>query len=248
MYLRKHINILKSITADYYIKIFGTAGAYSAIWNDTNLVQDSNLKSTDLAELRLLIDKVISERTSNDCIYWCDKEQSDNRIFEFERFMSEAQIDKLGIDEKLREISKYLGKPTRHWFLMANKLIFKNANVGSGGGVHRDSPFSNQIKIIWYLNDVDGANGPFTFQEGTHARAHTQEYKLGEMRFEKMIGKRTEVTGKAGTMVICDTKCVHGGKPMTTGVRYAITLYSFSRNSKRNQELTNMRNQNQNIQ
>jgi hypothetical protein len=28
-------------------------------------------------------------------------------------------------------------------------------------------------------------------------------------------------------MLVCDTKCIHSGKPIEKGVRYAVTLYTL---------------------
>ena len=44
--------------------------------------------------------------------------------------------------------------------VMANRTVFKNNNIGSGAGWHKDS-YSNQYKSILYLNDVNSENGPF---------------------------------------------------------------------------------------
>src|SRR3546814_14658032 len=41
----------------------------------------------------------------------------------------------------------YVGRSTKSWLLMANRLLPKDGNLGSGGGLHRDSPFSHQDRM-----------------------------------------------------------------------------------------------------
>lgn len=114
---------------------------------------------------------------------------------------------------------------------MANRVVTKPQNLGSGGGLHRDSPFSHQVKCIWYLSDVTPLTGPFRYLPGTHKDLLSQrsDYPIGKMRFERVHGEMVEVHAPAGSLLICDTKCIHGGKPIQEGVRYALTLYTSLR-------------------
>ena len=47
---------------------------------------------------------------------------------------------------------------------MANKLIYKKGNLGSGGGWHRDTFFKKQLKFIIYLSDVGEKNGELFYK------------------------------------------------------------------------------------
>ena len=75
------------------------------------------------------------------------------------------------------------------YFTLAGHLKFESNNLGSGGGWHRDSPFTNQIKTIVYLTDVSSNNGPFEYLVGSHKRSFYAKLKnrwaieLNRMRF-----------------------------------------------------------------
>ena len=47
-------------------------------------------------------------------------------------------------------------------YVMANKVIYKDYNLGSGQGWHKDN-IARQLKFMIYLNDVDSENGPFQY-------------------------------------------------------------------------------------
>ena len=129
----------------------------------------------------------------------------------------------------MKAIDAYLGTRTRSWFLMANRVVPKPGNLGSGGGLHRDSAYSHQVKCIWYLCDVASGNGPFRYIPGSHrsAFADRRHYPLGENRVAAAERPLAEVTAKAGSLLVADTKCIHGGKPIERGARYALTLYTY---------------------
>ena len=52
-----------------------------------------------------------------------------------------------------------------------------------------------------------------------------KKYQIGKTRFENIGDKYIEVIAPSGSLLICDTKCLHRGKPIRSGERYAITLY-----------------------
>jgi len=159
---------------------------------------------------------------------WRDPEGSDTRILAFERHMADY-LPLLRIDRRVKAIDAYLGMRTKSWFLMANRVVPSSGSRGSGGGLHRDSAFSHQVKCIWYLSDVTTASGPFRYVPGSHrtALADRDRYPLGETRIRIVPDPLVEVTGKAGTLLVADTKCIHGGKPCETGARHALTLYTY---------------------
>lgn len=132
------------------------------------------------------------------------------------------------------------------YFQMLGHIVYKEGNLGSGSGWHRDSPFSHQFKFILYLNDVNEGNGPFQYILGTHKEDEIYRYTkvleadLGKYRFSesdvdvimrKMTNlKIANIIGNAGTLLIADVKGLHRGKPLEYGERWATTRYYFDKN------------------
>ena len=115
---------------------------------------------------------------------------------------------------------------------------------GSGGGWHRDDADAKQTKAILYLSDVEMENGPFQFIEGSHKpwdiyrMAFKYNFSFGQNRFtdqelEKVIqdqpNRLKTFTGKAGTLILTDTRGLHRGMPIRKGERYALTNYNWVR-------------------
>lgn len=129
------------------------------------------------------------------------------------------------------------------WFQMIGKITYKEGNLGSGSGWHRDSPFTHQFKAILYLTDVTEENGPFEYIKGTHRKdslketakflgIETSQYRFSPEQIERLeasgiVPKRTTVTGKKGTLLMADVRGLHWGKPLRSGQRMAITRYFF---------------------
>lgn len=200
-------------------------GNLSQIFNDTVLVEENVL---DGGSCRALMESIDSQLEMNG-EQFVDDAGADRRIFYFERQVPNL-IVKLQIEDLLIDISKYLGANVKHWFLMANKVEYRPGNKGSGGGFHRDSVYSHQLKVIWYLNDVGNENGPFAFVRGSHKRlfSRASPLKPPHSRCEGTPEHLEAVTGDAGLRLVCDTRCVHGGMPVLKGCRYAVTLYTFT--------------------
>lgn len=127
------------------------------------------------------------------------------------------------VPRRIDAIDAFVGRKTKSWFLMASLLLPKDNSIGSGGGLHRASPFSNQVKCIWYLYDVTTENDPFqSFPETRFKPMKTRkDYPLGESRFDSVSHELVEA--KAGSLLACDTKGIYSGKPIKKGVRYAVT-------------------------
>lgn len=182
------------------------------------------------------IDNFIASGSSN---VWQDDTKADHRIY----FINEIDEDFNAFYEnpKIREVLKaYTGTANPLGMLLAAKIEYKEGNLGSGGGWHRDSPVTHQFKAVCYLNDVDEQNGPFQYIRGSHRKGNVirnylnKVFKPGQYRFtEDEISnylaennKKVEsVTGKAGTLVYADTKGIHRGKPVEQGVRYVLFCY-----------------------
>jgi hypothetical protein len=131
-----------------------------------------------------------------------------------------------GLNEQiLGIISGYLG--------MYSRLLYLNVwcNVPTCGNAvfsqrwHRDPEDKRQVKVFLYLRDVDENTGPFSFIRGTHnggpyRRIFPQTMKESmyppENDVERLFKpeQRQVCTGKAGTLVFCDTSGIHkGGHP-----------------------------------
>ena len=104
------------------------------------------------------IDKAIIKYPN---LIWRDKLNSDNRILGAEilnddilKFFNNKMIYRVG--------ETYCKLQLKNTMTMANKVVFKNNNLGSGDGWHRDA-YRKQFKSILYLNSVTENNGPFQF-------------------------------------------------------------------------------------
>lgn len=226
--MRPLLNVAKAQISSTWLNILGARGDFRSLREETAFIQPDCIPGVVCKALIEKIEK-ISEKDSHGRV-WRDSVGSDTRILCFERDIEDL-LKNFQIERKIKSIDSYLGKKTKSWFLMANRVLPKENNLGSGGGLHRDSPFSHQVKCIWYLNDVDANNGPFQYVAGTHSNLIDQRriYPLGKSRFSHVDAEIIEVHAKAGSLLVCDTKCIHGGKPIVSGVRYAITLYTFAK-------------------
>jgi len=126
-------------------------------------------------------------------------------------------------------------------FTLAGTIAYKNGNLGSGEGWHRDS-FFNQFKAIVYLSDVTEENGPFEYVTRSHLlRQKFSDHKrygipLTNSRIEdaavrKIISaepdRRRIFTASMGTLLLVDTTGIHRGRPLKSGQRFALTNYYF---------------------
>lgn len=139
------------------------------------------------------------------------------------------------------------------YFRMYSRMIFLNGNlavpVGPGEAPmgsqrwHRDPGIYRICKVFLYLNDVDEGTGPFTYIAGSQPGGRWQ--KLASHRFFghgsyypkdgkveediKKLGVPPEDlrlnTGKAGTIIFCNTMGVHKGGYATKGERIMITAF-----------------------
>jgi hypothetical protein len=91
---------------------------------------------------------------------------------------------------------------------------------------HRDRGDKKMLKVFLYLNDVDNANGPFTYlkfsQEGGRwNKLHTRTPPVGAVGDPYLIPhKDIQIcTGKAGTIIFADTSGLHCGGSVTSAKR-----------------------------
>ena len=136
---------------------------------------------------------------------------------------------KFGIQEKLLDIAAgYFGRYGKL------RMIDLRYNLSVGEAIptlsqnwHRDGEDSQLIKVFLYFNDVDEETGPFVYVPKSHllgeygdlwpgevVKSHTYGgYYPDENEFnEKFNPESVRVcTGKAGTMIFCDTYGLHKG-------------------------------------
>ena len=170
-------------------------------------------------------------------------DSSDKRIYGVERFDDDF------ISKKQKMFASKFNKNIKVisdniYFTMTGEISYHPGNLGSGGGWHRDSPFTNQFKTIIYLTDVDSTNGPFQYIKGSHKRSFykpigevlkTDDYRKNRFSNEEIEAvtnkidffDKMTVTGKAGDLILVNTRGLHRGAPLLEGMRKAVTTYSF---------------------
>lgn len=217
---------LKDFLADSYLRVFGLRGPYSRLAAETALVFRGQLPAGDCRRLVAGLGAELDKGSESSGLYWQDDEGADQRFFQFERVCPDA-VRILDIPAEIRKISRYLGFPVGAWTLLASRIVDAPGNKGSGGGWHRDSAFRHQVKVLWYLTDVGNDNGPFCYLPGSNFRRRSDRATGYGTRHASEVDGGVAVIGPAGTKLVCDTKCFHGGAPLKVGARFAVTLYTF---------------------
>lgn len=167
-----------------------------------------------------------------------EENNSDNRLYGAEILSDNI---KLFHDNEMFEklCQSYLKTPCTNQYTLAARLDYKEGNLGSGGGWHRDTPFKKQFKSIVYLSDVSEDNGPFEYIIGSHKNESyfnflnhgidTSKYRFTEKELEKIDSlkdyQHEKFTAKKGTLILVDTSGIHRGMPIKEGNRYALTNY-----------------------
>jgi len=136
----------------------------------------------------------------------------------------------------------YMGADLQNFFTMANKVVPVPGNVGSGGGWHRDTVHERQFKSILYLTDVTEETGAFTYLPGSHrlsdlfktiafAGIRYAQYQYTDAEIDRIVQKSgvepKTISGKAGSLILVDSSGIHRGRPILTGVRYAMANYFY---------------------
>lgn len=150
-------------------------------------------------------------------------------------------------DPRLNHLAEAFHRaPTLNLFTLAGRIRATPGGLGSGGGWHRDSVHQRQFKTIIYLSDVSASEGPYQYVAGSHAPADLRrlvgeglvkfnQNRLTDAEVTRILQAHPAryqlhtVTGKAGSLVITDTRGIHRGQPAQAGTRYALTNYFFAR-------------------
>jgi hypothetical protein len=173
-------------------------------------------------------------------LVWSDSFGAEIRIFgaqkishHFHKYYNNFLIKTLGEQVFKGKLSNLM--------IMANRIVAKKNNQGSGSGWHRDA-FDFQYKSILYLNDTKINNGPFQLIKNSqnifNVIKDTYKYSLdfNNSRFtnsqiNRLIKNEPErlktFTAKAGTLLIVNTSSIHRGKPLKSNIRYALTNYFY---------------------
>ncbi len=171
---------------------------------------------------------------------WSGSLNSDKRIFGIE--LLKGKILDFHSDSNLLKIGEKLfnGKLI-NFQTLAGHLTYVKGNIGSGEGWHRDG-YNFQYKALVYLSDVDENNGPFQLISSSNKFWQSlldnllTNKKFGMTRYleseiQKILIRKPErlitVKGKAGTLLIVDTSCIHRGAPILSGERFALTNYYY---------------------
>lgn len=174
---------------------------------------------------------------------WEDSLQSDQRLYFIDRLHASFEIF---FNDELAQSSLEAVTGTRRpdGFVVASRVRAADNNLGSGGGWHRDSPHMPQFKAIAYLNDVTENTGPFEYIPGSHSLASVirsyflRVFDAGQFRFSEgeifQYSKMSKqepirIIGKAGTLVLVNTKGIHRGAPIIEGERFSMTSYYFDK-------------------
>ena len=173
---------------------------------------------------------------------WRDSLDSDLRLFGAER-VSEC-LHQFFDHPFLNELADaYCKADVLNLHTLAGRIRACPNNKGSGGGWHRDSVHFKQFKAIVYLTDVDINNGPYQYIKGSHKNSSIYKairnsgIRFNQNRLSEEVVKvflQTEgvemltVTGKAGTLILTETRGIHRGMPIREGIRYALTNYYYS--------------------
>ena len=194
----------------------------------------------ECCDLRHEVDRIIEARAEHKTL-WIDPHGADKRCFAAE---DDSELIKSFYSNKyLESVADNVFKAKMSCSnTLAARIEYKEGNVGSGLGWHRDGNHF-QFKALVYLSDVEAKDGPFQLLVGSHkAKSILDNININthdgvSCRFEgqevkKLISTKTNAiktfTAKAGTVVFFDASCIHSGGVLTDGgLRYALTNYYY---------------------
>lgn len=163
------------------------------------------------------------------------------RKYNVDRKNEQISIDdvflRFGIDEIMVDtIAGYLGRypKLRMIDLWYNVSVGEEAPTHSQNW-HRDGEDTELVKVFLYFNDIDENSGPFTYVPDSHLKGKYGNLWPGETILNHVYGgvypdtaelekkfneEQIKVcTGKAGTLIFCDTYGLHKGGHCKTNDR-----------------------------
>lgn len=130
------------------------------------------------------------------------------------------------LDRKvLNIVNAYMGMCSKFFMFTLSVAVPVGQTAPQGSqNWHRDPEDRKLCKVFLYLNDVDENSGPFVYVKGTHhhgkfGKIFPQKPPKGYspikrgIKLEDFIPEEiiTTVTGRAGTIIFCDTAGFHRG-------------------------------------
>jgi len=200
-----------------------------------------NFYSADeCAILRNEVDRLIEKRRDEEKL-WIDAYGADKRCFAAED--DSELIAKYYNNEFLNSVANNVFEAKmRCSNTLAAHIEYKEGNIGSGQGWHRDGNHF-QFKAITYLSDVEIKDGPFQIIEGSHKPEIIKkdikimghdgvDLRFTNTQIEKLIKKYPDnykvLTATAGTLVFADVSCIHTGMALSEGgSRYTLFNYYY---------------------
>ena len=149
-----------------------------------------------------------------------------------------SPLVKLALEEKMLAIvNSYMGMYSKFYYLTLNKTLPQGGEAKAVQSMrwHRDPEDRKMVKVFMYLGDVDEAAGPFVYVQGSHTEGtwgsiFPPEPPRGSLpppdEIKKIIPE-TDIrtcTGKAGTIIFCDTRGIHRGGHALSKERVMLTL------------------------
>lgn len=137
----------------------------------------------------------------------------------------------------LHIVNSYMGMLTRlNYITLSVTVPVGNASAQQSQLWHRDPEEKRMVKMFIYLNDVDEESGPFIYiKESTYAHRlgtlFPQRPPLGSyppaeaVERQTALSDRISCTGKAGTVIFCDTSGLHKGGHAHTRERVMFTSF-----------------------
>ncbi len=226
----------------YFLKSFFNSkknNYYKNFFNDGYIIVSEFLNIVEVNELKESLERELTNKKNKIII---DDKQSDIRIYGVDKINKKFEnIINNKVDTFFK---KNFGFTFENSFLMANKLIYKKNNLGSGQGWHRDSEPIDQYKCLIYLDDVSSNNGPFQYIKKTHSplsflklffykKIRYYQYRFNQKEIDNIISsdlKCITFNEKKGSAIFFNSRGIHRGMPISKGIRYACTSYYFDKN------------------
>ncbi len=205
------------------------------LWEDGITVVEGFWDAAKCEKVVEQIDSVILEKEEQ---VWKDDKASDHRIYGAGGVIEECR--EFAEDPGMMALMEAHEGQSLISFALAARLNAVEGNLGSGGGWHRDQALKIQSKAMIYLVDVGPENGPFEYVLGSQKRRFVVEssfrhgFELGKNRYEDsevapFLEKSKVIAGRAGDLVLFNSRGLHRGTPIQAGTRYSITNYYYAK-------------------
>jgi len=147
---------------------------------------------------------------------------------------------RLALDQRVFNVTHAYMKmwtKLKYYDLAITHTVTENAQAQYSQRWHRDPEEKRMVKLFIYLTDVDDGCGPFTFVPGSvwgqepYGDLFPQKPPAGsymdDATFDKEVPKSAQrmMTGKAGTIILCDTSGLHRGGYATKNDRTMFTAF-----------------------